>query len=374
MTTGRAGRGRSTSAVGRLARYGFADAVTAAALLGPAPTGLGVWDDTAQRPVDATADDLLAALAAAADPTLALRALHRVVVDAGATDLAEQSRLDPVLRANLVAVLGASAALGDDLAVHPDRWTALRDSVEASDVDELMLAVGERTDPIGALRSAYRRALLRVAAADVTGAADLDVTMRRLTSLADATLTAALHLAARECGVPVRFCVIAMGKCGGRELNYVSDVDVIFVADDDADIVAAQSVAARMMEICGQVAWPVDANLRPEGSSGTARAHTRRAPRLLCPVGAHLGVPGAAQGPSGRRRPRPRRAVARRGAAIRLAGGRAPRGRRRRAGDAATHHRQRAGETARPRDQTRPRRAARHRVRGAAAAVGARAR
>jgi glutamate-ammonia-ligase adenylyltransferase len=59
-----------------------------------------------------------------------------------------------------------------------------------------------------------------------------------------------------------------MGKCGGRELNYVSDVDVIFVCDSDADLIDSQVVAARMMQICGEAAWQVDANLRPEGSKG----------------------------------------------------------------------------------------------------------
>ena len=59
-----------------------------------------------------------------------------------------------------------------------------------------------------------------------------------------------------------------MGKCGGGELNYVSDVDVIFVCRRDDDLADAQVVAARMMQICGQAAWPVDANLRPEGSQG----------------------------------------------------------------------------------------------------------
>ena len=65
-----------------------------------------------------------------------------------------------------------------------------------------------------------------------------------------------------------RLAVVAMGKCGGNELNYVSDVDVIFVAAGDEDLSAGTTVAARLIEICGQVAWPVDAALRPEGSRG----------------------------------------------------------------------------------------------------------
>jgi glutamate-ammonia-ligase adenylyltransferase len=59
-----------------------------------------------------------------------------------------------------------------------------------------------------------------------------------------------------------------MGKCGGDELNYVSDVDVIFVAATDDDLAAATQVATRLIHICGLVAWPVDAALRPEGSRG----------------------------------------------------------------------------------------------------------
>jgi glutamate-ammonia-ligase adenylyltransferase len=110
--------------------------------------------------------------------------------------------------------------------------------------------------------------LLRLAAADLTQIADVDQTMDRLSQLADATMAAALRMAEVERGATPRLAVIAMGKCGGRELNYVSDVDVIFVCVSDADLADAQVVAARLMQICGQAAWQVDANLRPEGSQG----------------------------------------------------------------------------------------------------------
>ena len=64
-----------------------------------------------------------------------------------------------------------------------------------------------------------------------------------LSDCADAALTAALAVAFAEvCGddpIPVRLAVVAMGKCGARELNYVSDVDVIFVSDP-ADGTAAR--------------------------------------------------------------------------------------------------------------------------------------
>lgn len=91
-----------------------------------------------------------------------------------------------------------------------------------------------------------------------------------LADLADAALTAALAVAFREvCGdkpIPVRLGVIAMGKCGARELNYVSDVDVVFVSEP-ADGVAAR-VAGEMMRVGSLAFFEVDAALRPEGKAG----------------------------------------------------------------------------------------------------------
>ena len=63
--------------------------------------------------------------------------------------------------------------------------------------------------------------------------------------------------------MPVRLAVIAMGKCGARELNYVSDVDVVFVAEP-ADATATR-LAAEMMSVGRSRFFEVDAALRPEG-------------------------------------------------------------------------------------------------------------
>jgi glutamate-ammonia-ligase adenylyltransferase len=256
---------------GSLARYGFTDSVVA--LLGPLPEGLGLWDDKEQHPTDPAAADVLTALAASANPDLAVRQLHRaafriapgsmVGLGMAAVDPVAGMRADPGMRDRLAAVLGASTALGDDVVAHPARWQVLADTADGADP-----FAGELTDTPAALRSAYRGALLRIAAADLTHAADVEQTMDRLSRLADATLAAALRQARQERGAEPRLAVVAMGKCGGRELNYVSDVDVIFVCAGDEDLVDAQHVASRMMQICGQAAWPVDANLRPEGSRG----------------------------------------------------------------------------------------------------------
>jgi glutamate-ammonia-ligase adenylyltransferase len=246
----------------------------AAELLGP--RGLGLWDPVAQEPVDDGAGELLSALSRAADPDLALRQLHRMVEieqreGHPADRLVGVLRADAGLRRRLFAVLGASSALGDHLAANVGEWSVLTtgpDGVAPSADGDLRLD-GQPT--VAALRKAYRLALLRIAAADLTGGRGLEQTMAALSALADATLRAAYEIAAGELPASVprpRLSVIAMGKCGGGELNYVSDVDVVFVAGGDEDLTAATRIAARLIEICGLVAWPVDAALRPEGGRG----------------------------------------------------------------------------------------------------------
>ncbi|GFJ92375.1 hypothetical protein Prum_060170 [Phytohabitans rumicis] len=260
---------RPSSAQARLARYGFGVAnaaygARAADLLGPA--GLGLWDPATQEPTDAAAAELLAALSRAADPDLALRQLHRLV-EADHGGVLDALAGDAGLRRRLVAVLGASSALGDHLVANPDQWGALvteKDGVAPNADGTLELSA--LTVPV--LRMAYRQALLRIAAADLTGGRGLEQTMAALSALADATLAAAYDIAVREVPTKPRLAVVAMGKCGGYELNYVSDVDVIFVAASDEDLAAGTTVAARLIAICGQVAWQVDAALRPEGSRG----------------------------------------------------------------------------------------------------------
>jgi glutamate-ammonia-ligase adenylyltransferase len=258
---------RPTSATARLARYGFADAARAARLLGA--DGLGLWDEVGQAPVDDRAGALLGTLAEAADPDLALRQLHRLAeiqpVLAGILD-------DPGLRRRLVSLLGVSLTLGDYLVANPDEWTVL-DGDPAFWPAGLDQTAADRN--VAALRKAYRRGLLRIVAADLTGALDVEDAMTALSSLADDTLSAALDLARSEQptnAAACRLAVIAMGKCGGRELNYVSDVDVVFVAEPGEaggdPLRAGAALGGRMMEICSQVAWPVDAALRPEGGRG----------------------------------------------------------------------------------------------------------
>ncbi|AUH43371.1 bifunctional [glutamine synthetase] adenylyltransferase/[glutamine synthetase]-adenylyl-L-tyrosine phosphorylase [Streptomyces sp. CMB-StM0423] len=288
-------QGRRSSAFTRLLRYGFGEPADAGRLLESAVLD-GVRDD----PV------LLDALGGTADPDRALLGLVRLAEALGPER--RQVLLDTLvtakpLRDRLLGVLGASEALGDHLARHPDDWESLV-TYEAADLHpttaefEQALAEGvwgprgAKLPRADALRVAYRRALLGIAARDVCGTTDVVQAAAELADLATATLRAAVEIAAEEQPEDAALCrlaVIGMGKCGGRELNYVSDVDVIFVAepredapgggqgaepaDERAAMQAATRLAARLMRVCSDTTaegtiWPVDANLRPEGRNG----------------------------------------------------------------------------------------------------------
>ncbi|MGW7365630.1 bifunctional [glutamine synthetase] adenylyltransferase/[glutamine synthetase]-adenylyl-L-tyrosine phosphorylase [Streptomyces sp. NPDC054841] len=268
--------GRRSSTFTRLLRHGFTHPAVAERFLG-LPEMAPVRADSV----------LLDALGATADPDLALRGLVRLVE----AQEPEERRvlLDTLisakpLRDRLLGVLGASEALGDHLARHPHDWHALV-MYEAVDlhpgVEEFERGLADATEPVS-LRVAYRRCLLSIAARDVCGTTDVAQTAAELADLATATLRAALAIArtaAPEDAAMCRLAVIAMGKCGGHELNYVSDVDVIFVgepvegADEPQALKAATRLASHLMRICSETTvegaiWPVDANLRPEGRNG----------------------------------------------------------------------------------------------------------
>ncbi|MFD0572843.1 bifunctional [glutamine synthetase] adenylyltransferase/[glutamine synthetase]-adenylyl-L-tyrosine phosphorylase [Kitasatospora gansuensis] len=273
---------RSSRLEVRLVRRGFSDPQVAVGLL-EEPWLHGLADDPL----------LLDALGATADPDLALLGLARLLE---ALDPAERHTLRDTLtsskplRDRLLSVLGASTALGDHLARHPRDWHALV-TFELRDIhpgtEDFRRELHRRmrtagTDRADALRIAYRRCLLTIAARDLSGTTDLPQTAAELADLAGATLQTALEIAAEEdpeSAGRCRLAVIGMGKCGGRELNYVSDVDVIFVAEPQEGVEehlamqAGTRLAARLTRLCADTTgegtiWPVDANLRPEGRNG----------------------------------------------------------------------------------------------------------
>lgn len=250
-------------------------------------TALGWYSTPSQAHVD-----VLWALSRAPDADLALRTLVRLFETPG-VDWAELNAAlicDRGLRGRLFAVLGSSVTLGDHLVTHPDSWKLLASPQDSRDFTIALPSAAElRTmfaDAVAAvtdgayverLRTLYRDRLLVLAAIDVAATVEnlpvlpFVTVGEHLADLADAALAASLRVAEiRVCGsdvTPPRIAVIAMGKCGARELNYVSDVDVIFVVEK-ADSLSAR-VAGELMRVAGEAFFEVDANLRPEGRQGT---------------------------------------------------------------------------------------------------------
>ena len=201
--------------------------------------------------------DVVAAIESAPDAVLARTTLERIVeVDPTVAEvLVEQ----PSVRDGLIAVACASRSLTNALIQDPSLVDVFRHLLEA-------MPTVDAADP-AALRRWKRRELLRIAAADLLGLLDFPAVGRRLADLADVCLGAALDLA----GATLPFSIIGMGKLGGRELNYASDVDVVFVHDGDGH--DAERVARRVLTIMSEptpdgLVFRTDAELRPEGRAG----------------------------------------------------------------------------------------------------------
>ncbi|WP_153395273.1 bifunctional [glutamine synthetase] adenylyltransferase/[glutamine synthetase]-adenylyl-L-tyrosine phosphorylase [Ornithinicoccus halotolerans] len=240
---------------------------------------------------------LLEEFAGVADPDQALLGVVRLVEADG--ELVDMVATPGPARQRLLAVLGASSALTDHLVHHPEQVHAVseRAPVDPAAIPRSVapvVAAAEAPERAGeedlerrgmdALRVAYREQLVRVVADDLTSEdplAAMPPVAAVLADLAGAALQAATDLA--RALVPgsggVRFAVVGLGKCGGQELNYVSDVDVIFLAEpdagtsDDEAVRVGERLASTVMRVCHAstsegTLWPVDAALRPEGKQG----------------------------------------------------------------------------------------------------------
>ncbi|GAB3189701.1 bifunctional [glutamine synthetase] adenylyltransferase/[glutamine synthetase]-adenylyl-L-tyrosine phosphorylase [Nesterenkonia suensis] len=221
----------------------------------------------------------------------------------------------------LIRLLGASRDLGEFLVRRPEAVQVLvehADMMETAAPDALppvvdaetfrtALMESVRADPpaatpvaqldeeftarqaAAALRIAYRRALVGIALRDLCAtdpSAYQPLVSQQLADLAAGTVDAALAVTRAEVverhgddAHRVELAVIGMGKCGARELNYISDVDVVFVhrAPEDLDDVDARTIAGGLAGGISKVInssapepglWEVDANLRPEGKDG----------------------------------------------------------------------------------------------------------
>ncbi|UYO98548.1 bifunctional [glutamine synthetase] adenylyltransferase/[glutamine synthetase]-adenylyl-L-tyrosine phosphorylase [Microbacterium sp. M28] len=246
---------------------------------------------------------LIDGAAGGADPDAAVAGMLRIA----RRDRTQISGLlaDDETRARLWRVLGASLGLADFFLRHPDALDVVAETTVA--VPDAAGLRARLLDAVGAedgfadtaedeawvrLRVAYRRELARIAIADLSHPRPADLIPAVSAGLADAAgaaLEASLAVARtrvalssrREAVAATQLAIIGMGKAGARELNYVSDVDVIFVGGTSDENVVEES---RAIDISTRLAretmrglsgievepplWEVDAALRPEGKQG----------------------------------------------------------------------------------------------------------
>ena len=237
---------------------------------------------------------LAAAVADAPSHEIAIAGLSRLLADGGD----EALRAWPVAELDaLVFVLGSSPALTRYLVLHGEHWPAAAAIYREPNLDaealvqELRTASADEASVTRALRRMARREMFRIGTRDLLGLATLDETLRGITSLADAALRVASESARAalaseigdaigEDGTPIPFVVVGLGKLGGGDLNYSSDIDVAYYYSNDrvhdGSPAAAEfflRLATAITKLIGEPTedgwvFRVDLRLRPEGGSG----------------------------------------------------------------------------------------------------------
>jgi glutamate-ammonia-ligase adenylyltransferase len=278
-----------------LAKAGFVDLSRARELL-----------DELSEETSVSAPRVMEAISHAADPDRALAWLLRLSRTGKEHHARIQELLgDPESARKLCLIVGGSRGLAEfcerhvsalELFSEPEQLPQDQYSLSSKLLDELK--VRDQVAGIGGeqarviLRSSYRTWLLSIALWDLSHQdpqSQVKNVTRALSDCAGAALEGALAVARFEALSTFSeseisqtdIAIIAMGKCGARELNYLSDVDVIFVAEPTPDsslpVDKALTVATWLAQTVSKVInepsvepglWEVDANLRPEGKDG----------------------------------------------------------------------------------------------------------
>ena len=223
------------------------------------------------------------------------RDFHQVITDdAGlvrlVTVLGVSDEMGKLMRFRPELVMAAASdSCESHLYNHAQRRAHVLEAVGADPADNRMpKATKPLAEAATALRQTYRKQLAAIMAQDATADDPIEIQPRisqELSDLADAALEGALAIARNEVdgSEHVRFAIIGMGKLGARELNYVSDVDLIYVvepADADTNGMTLNRVGTKMattlQRVCQSVImgvaeptlWQIDGGLRPEGKDG----------------------------------------------------------------------------------------------------------
>jgi len=247
-------------------------------------------------------DQLERLLPGCADPDMALHNLERFVRAArNPLSVGTLFQRDPHALHTLLQIFSTSQYLSDLLAVDPESFDLLRLTegqpvARQSLVDELcaeLAALDHDALVLRAIRRFKRRETLRIAYADIVREQSLKTVTEQISYVADAAVEAALQAALRKFqsqrgkprradGQPARFVVLAMGKLGGMELNYSSDIDLIFLCENDGRTDGERPISnveffslvgreiVRLLTEATELGsvYRVDLRLRPEGQRG----------------------------------------------------------------------------------------------------------
>ncbi len=224
---------------------------------------------------------LLGALATAADPDRSLVNFERFAENYG-SGLIRVLELNPRVVEILVTLFSASQFLTEILLRNPNSLALLLDRQQLthrktleqfqSEAEAALRQASSEEEKKDALRRYQRGELLRIGSSDFLGLYDLPAVVSQISRLAIGLIRVCLNLAARQTGISEDgFVVLAMGKLGGRELNYSSDIDLLFVARDERvnPIPLAQKLIDHLAYTTPQgFLYRVDMRLRPWGKDG----------------------------------------------------------------------------------------------------------
>ena len=245
----------------------------------------------------------VALLAQCADPDQALNLLERLT-GAGNESLIDLFDKNRVLLHYVLTIFGQSYWLGETIAKDPRlvqalaREKHLEHSLAHEDFRqnfERFRSRSSESDPSTLLAGFKKREYIRIALRDMLGIATVAETTAELSALADVIVECALQEAEREVGTrfdssahpeqqKLRIAVLALGKLGGNELNYSSDLDLLYIVDTSSSTRPKEEltrVAQALTDILCRATpegavFRVDLRLRPQGSQGELATSLQR--------------------------------------------------------------------------------------------------
>jgi glutamate-ammonia-ligase adenylyltransferase len=278
--------------VTKLGEMGFTDPEAAYGnlmLLRDGP-GYARFPDNCRRLLRQIAPALLSNLGEVADPDAVLvnfeRFISRVGARASYYSMLAQS---PEAVKLLVVLFGSSPYLSSSVIRYPDLLDVIVGRTDLSimkgkeilveEVRGLLLSSPSLEDELNILRRYRNGEILRVGLGDLLDMKDLLTIHSELSTLAQVLVDASLVIARREAGGPDQpvegnFAVVAMGKMGGAEMNYSSDLDLIFIYEGPENSREYfTKVAQRMITVLTSpteegILYRIDMRLRPSGQAG----------------------------------------------------------------------------------------------------------